>query len=182
MHQSEILREELARLRARTDHPLTVVETGSIRSAGEQYRSNDGWSTLTFAEWAAGDGGRVVSIDLDTSIARKVLASYGLADRVELRRGDSLEVLHELLDEGLAVDLLFLDSGDDPDLILREYLLGSRMVRAPGAVLVDDAGPGATKADRVIPWLDRAGVPYRIEQRNGTTYTTGVLIVERAAP
>lgn len=189
MYLSDLLERELLALAGRVDHPLTIIETGSIRSAEEQYRLNDGWSTLTFAEWVRHKGGRVMSVDLDTAAAHTVLTRAGLRDHVDLHQGDSLDFLADLICGGdifadltdpPRVDLLFLDTDNDADLILKEYLLGRQLLTDTGVVIVDDvdlASPHVHKGDDLVPFLDAQGVRYRIEQRRGTTYSTGVLIV-----
>jgi len=183
MYLSELLTAELQVLAGRVNHPLTILETGSIRSTQEQYRLNDGWSTLAFALWAAEHDGRVISLDLDTTAANTVLSETGLGDRVELVQGDSLNVLHDLIYGGdpPRVDLLFLDSENDGDLTFKEYVLGRQLLNRPGLVIVDDvdlSDPNIRKGDDLVPYLTAQGVPYRLTRRNGTTYNTGVLIVE----
>lgn len=179
MHLSEILDRQLDRLSAELARPLDILETGSIRDGREEYRLNDGWSTLAFARWVAREGGRAVSVDLNPDVADEVLARHGVREHVELRQGHSLVVLDEMVKAGRRVDLLFLDTDNDPQLILSEYLLGRQIVGSPGVVVVDDVDPGlgAHKGDAVLAWL--AGrTPYRIERRTGTTYSTGVLIID----
>jgi Methyltransferase domain len=183
MYLSELLTAELHALADRIDHPVIILETGSIRSGYEQYRLNDGWSTLTFAEWVAERGGRAISVDLDTTAAELVLRTAGLRDHVDLIRGDSLDTLHDLIYGGdpPRVDLLFLDSANDGDLTFKEYMLGRQLLSRPAVVIVDDvdlSDPNICKGDDLIPYLASQGVPYRLARRNGTTYSTGVLIVE----
>jgi hypothetical protein len=179
MHLSEILDCQLDRLSAELARPLAILETGSIRNEREEYRLNDGWSTLAFARWVEREGGHATSIDLDTAAADRVLARHGLREHVELRQGYSLVVLDELVKAGARVDFLFLDTDNDPQLILSEYLLGRRLVGSPGVVIIDDVDPGqgAHKGDAVLAWLD-GRTPYRIERRTGTTYSTGVLVID----
>ena len=66
MHMSEILKAELDAFRERTGKTrLDILETGTIRGAGENYHRGDGWSTVTFAEYVKANGGSLTSIDLE---------------------------------------------------------------------------------------------------------------------
>lgn len=183
MSPTAIIGEHLDRLRQmRGTSELSILETGSIRATGVEYETNDGWSTLAFARQAAEHGGRLMSIDLDVSAARTVLDRHGLLDAVELVQGYSINVLAGLLVAGTETfDVAYLDSDNDPGLILHEYMLACRLVRTPGIIMVDDVdmeSTGVVKGHALVPWLDQHGVPYRIERRRGTTYTTGVLIID----
>lgn len=206
-HLSEILKAELARLRERiaataedaeTSAPLSIVETGTIRNTGENYRVNDGWSTLTFAEDIQGHGGSLVTIDLDVSAAREVLTSRGLDYVVSFHEGHSIDALSGMLANAYGsakrtsggkltlggvgfVDVAFLDSDNDAALILHEYLLVRRMVRSPGLIMVDDVDMRSTdvvKGHGIVKWLEAEGTPYRLEKRHGDGYETGVLVIE----
>jgi hypothetical protein len=208
MHLSEILKTELAKLRGRmrvdagsTSAPtveLDIVETGTIRNPGEAYRVNDGWSTLTFAEEIAEQGGTLTAIDLDVSAARGVLSAHGLMDGVTFYEGHSIEALSGMLANAYAhakkandghvflggdgfVDVAFLDSDNAAGLIFHEYLVAKRMVRSPGLIMVDDVDMTSDvvlKGHQLIPWLDAHGTPYRLEKRHGDGYETGVLVIE----
>jgi len=76
--------------------------------------------------------------------------------------------------------LAYLDSDNDPTLILCEYLLVTRLMPSGGIVLVDDvnlaAGSESLKGHAVVPWLERHNQPFTIVQRQGQGYRTGVLI------
>jgi hypothetical protein len=194
MIAADLIRAELAKFRSRiandrdplaAEH-LTIVETGSIRNDDPAYEVDDGWSTLTFAEDVnAHEYGRLYSIDLDISTAERVLRQRdALTDHVTLIEGYSIDVLAELVGLGFldfAADVLYLDSDNDGQLILHEYLVARRFLKTPGLVMVDDISrrsPDVRKGHELIPWLDRAGVGYRIEQRTARHFRTGVLIIE----
>lgn len=164
---------------------LRILETGTIRGEGENYRDNDGWSTLVFAEAAQATGGMVTSIDLDTKVATRVLADHGLLGVVKLIEAHSIDAMGELLldQEPFEIEpyhLIYLDSDNDAELILHEFFLARRMVRAPGYVLVDDVdmdSEGVVKGHAIVPFLDKAGIEYRIEERRSDDYATGILII-----
>jgi hypothetical protein len=183
MHASQLINEHLAKLRgAAGKEELVILETGSIRADRDTYRSNDGWSTLTFAENVRDHGGELYSIDLDTRAADKVLTRYGVRDHVELIEGYSIEVLAGMLRAGKPLlDVAYLDSDNDDVLILHEFLLVEQLLDSPGLVLIDDVDPESdevVKGRAVVPWLTDRGVPWRLERRTGNAYRTGVLVVE----
>lgn len=177
---SELLLDQLQRLREKKKgRQIDVIETGSIRDASDEYRENDGWSTLTFARHAAAHGGNVISIDLDTSIAAKVLADHGLRDVVLLWQGYSVDALAQLLRDGTRADLILLDSANDAQLILHEFYVARCLLERPGVLLIDDTGGGdSVKGHAVIRALADEGESFEVLQRNGSTYSTGVLVWE----
>jgi predicted O-methyltransferase YrrM len=182
MHMSDILREQIARFRAavgmKGGDALDILETGTIRQDTEAHRLGDGWSTLTFAEVAAEVGGYVTSIDLDVSVARKVITRYGHDLHVVLREGHSIEWMASMIEAGQKFDVILLDSDNDAQLILHEYLLARKLLRHPGLLLVDDVAPGSAtvvKGQQLVPWLDGRGVKYMITPRTGGGVHSGVL-------
>lgn len=183
-HLSEILKAELAKLRERAEKAsLDIIETGTIRNTGENYRVNDGWSTLTLAEDAVKHDGAVTSIDLDISSAEAVLTQAGrkVRNRVTLAEGHSIDRLSDYLSAQFVYDVAFLDSDNDAALILHEYLIVRRMVRSPGLIMVDDVDMSSAevmKGHQIVKWLDAEGTPYRLEKRHGDGYETGVLVIE----
>ena len=199
MHLSEILKKELAAFSKRAKgKELDIVETGTIRGDGENYRINDGWSTLTFAEWAKENGGQVTSIDLDVSTAKRVLEDRELLAQVTLMQGHSVDVLSTIvaqawghvkknnkgvpvsLDEGF-FDVAFLDSDNNGALIFHEYLVVKKIVRSPGLIIVDDVDITSTevvKGHEILPWAQANNIPHRIIERAGDGYNTGVLVFQ----
>lgn len=183
MHLSKLLQAELASFRERAGKSdLRILETGTIRGTGDNYRANDGWSTLTFAQEVQEHGGSVTSIDLDTNAAKTVLGREGFIDLVTLVEGYSIDVLADLLRKRKTVlDVVYLDSDNDSSLILHEYFIVRHMMASPGLILVDDVdldSTGVVKGHKLVPWLESHGATYRMEQRTGDGYTTGVLVVE----
>lgn len=190
MHMSELLRRELATLRERANAPelpLDILETGTIRNTGEQYRVNDGWSTLTFAEDVAAYGGSLTAIDLDVSAAQQVINDHELWACVTFHQGHSIAVLAGMLAASSAMDgvggvtdVALLDSDNDASLILHEYMIVRYMMRSPGVIMVDDvdmSSTGVTKGHQIVPYLDARGIPYRTEMRHGDGYQTGVVVI-----
>jgi cephalosporin hydroxylase len=187
MHLSEILAAELDAFRQRTGkEKLNIVETGSIRGEGDNYRQNDGWSTVTFAEHIKEHGGSLTSIDLDIETADKVLRSKKLRSQVTLIEGHSIDVLSALLVEAASkdktpFDVAFLDSDNDGALIFHEYLIARKLTRSPGLILVDDVDLLSTevvKGHEILPWARANNIPHRIIERGNDHYRTGVLVFE----
>jgi predicted O-methyltransferase YrrM len=101
---------------------------------------------------AAGMGaaGRLVAVDLDkerAAVARRLWSQAGLADRIDLRQGNALELAPTL---GADFDLVFVDLLIE----LRERDLGRQLALhvtaalRPGGILVaDNCGQGAPAAD-----------------------------------
>ena len=186
MHMSEILERQLHALAGtRAYGGLEILETGTIRSADEAHRLGDGWSTLTFAEYVAAFGGRVTSVDLDTSVADEVLRTFGLRDVVALHQGYSVSVLADLLvvnDGRPAYDVILLDSENDPQLILHEFMIAKHLLRPGGLLLVDDVVPGSRdvrKGELLVPYLEHEFPEhaYTLQQRTGGGVHSGVLAV-----
>lgn len=176
-----IIQEELAALAGRENRALDIIETGTIRGAEDRYRTGDGWSTIAFAEHVRNNAGSFTSIDLDVSTARAVLADHldHLDRYVNLVEGHSIQVLAHAAASGQRPDVVLLDSDNDSQLILHEYLIVSAMLNRPGLLIVDDVDLESeliVKGHKLVPWLDREGVLYEIVQRDAGGYTTGVLI------
>lgn len=180
-HLSKLLVAELDAFRERTGRSsLAILETGSIRGTEEQYHQNDGWSTLTFAEYVRDHGGSLISVDLDTAAANEVLTRHGLRDDVQLIEGDSVNTINDM-PGSTVLDVVLLDSDNDADLIMREFIAVRQLTNRPALFLVDDVEPGSTgvvKGHRILPWLADSNVPYRLERRTGEGYSTGVLVFE----
>jgi hypothetical protein len=157
---------------------LEILETGTIRQDTEEHRQGDGWSTLALALRAAQYGGHVTSIDLDVATAAKVLAREGVDDCVTLRQGYSIEWMASMLAAGQRFDVILLDSENDDQLILHEYMLAVKLLNRPGLLLVDDVVPGSDsviKGRQLLPWLDAHGFNYHVQPRTGGGVHSGVL-------
>lgn len=180
-HMSKLLVAELDAFRTRTARDsLSILETGSIRGTEEQYHQNDGWSTLTLAEYVRDHGGSLTSIDLDTAAAHEVLTRHELRDVVDLIEGDSVETI-DALPRSTALDVVLLDSDNDAELIMREFVAVRDLTASPALYLVDDVEPGSTgvvKGHKILPWLEEHDLPHRLERRTGDGYSTGVLVFE----
>lgn len=180
-----IMRQILSKELTRMGPGLHMLETGSIRSVAPEYEVGDGWSTLAFAEHVRETGGSFVSIDLDTSAAEQVLTEKDLRTHVDLREGNSLDVLPQVVKEctepDKRLDVVLLDSDNDADLILNEFLVVKEVIRPGGVLLVDDVdleATGVVKGHQIHPHLVGLGLSPEILVRHGGAYSTGVLRVE----
>jgi predicted O-methyltransferase YrrM len=97
-----------------------------------------GYSTI----WLAGalaEGGRIVSLELDShhaKVARANLENAGVLDRVDLRVGRAIESLEALEKSGAApFDLIFIDADKQS---YPEYLDWALKLSRPGTVIVAD--------------------------------------------
>jgi hypothetical protein len=180
-HFSQLLTNELAAYSARTGRTdLAILETGSIRNEAEEYHQNDGWSTLTFAQHVKEHGGSLTSVDLDITAADVVLNRHGLRDTVNLVQEHSIDFLGWSIAAGARYDVILLDSANDADLILHEYMLAKHL--GAGLILVDDVEPGSAtvvKGHKLLPMLNAHGASPRLLRRTGAgSFSVGVLAVD----
>lgn len=187
MHMSEILNAELDAFRERSGrNQLDILETGTIRGAGDNHKQGDGWSTVTFAEYAKVNGGSVTSIDLNIDTAIQVLKTHRLASQVKLIKGMSVEIIQAMTARkgrpiSGSLDVVLLDSGNDAALTLREYLAVKPLMRSPGLVIVDDVdmeSEEVVKGHEIVPFIQARDIAYRIIERTGYGFHTGVLVFE----
>lgn len=132
----------------RIDRPVTIVETGCARVAGNW--EGDGQSTVLFDKYIShrDAGSLVYSVDIsEHSVAQ---ARALVSSRVNLTREDSVKFLTQLVErltsEGKTIDLLYLDSFDldwahwYPSAIhhLKELCAAMRAITKETLVAVDD--------------------------------------------
>ena len=180
MHMHEILADHLATIQGLRPegYELQILETGTIRMDTEAHRLGDGWSTVAFAGHVHEHGGHVTSVDLDVHTARRVLDRERLTDHVTLREGYSIDWLACMLSAGQTFDAILLDSDNDAQLILHEFMIARKLLRRPGLILVDDVVPSSkdvVKGHQLLPWLDSQQIQYDITERTGGGVRSGVL-------
>lgn len=182
MHMHEIIADQLENFRQlelrSPGWELQILETGTIRQDTEAHRLGDGWSTVAFAEHVARHGGHVTSVDLHIETAWQVLLRSQLTDQVTLRQGYSIDWMASMLSAGQQFDVILLDSENDAQLILHEFMIATKLLRRPGLILVDDVVPGSAdvvKGQQLLPWLADHYVEYSITPRTGGGVRSGVL-------
>jgi glycosyltransferase involved in cell wall biosynthesis len=171
------LTEVMARL---PQKELTIVETGTLRDSSPRARVSDGWSTYTLAQLLAARGpgsGRLYSIDFEPKcleVSRKTVPE-ALHPRIRWMEGDAKSLLSSL--EVDSIDLLYLDSSDDPRQILSEFEAALPKLKKESIVVVDDtgayhAGPEG-KGTLLLPEARRRG--WQVEPRG--TRESGMAIL-----
>ena len=138
----------------------TLVETGTSREGLKGAKSNGG-ATLVFGRWAAWNGARLHSVDINPksiASAKAAVDRMDLSEVVQLHLSDSVAFLSDFPDP---VDFLYLDSydyGTDPEVRrmsqehhLAEYRAIRHRLHARSAVLIDDCDlPGGGKGKLVV--------------------------------
>lgn len=103
--------------------------------------------------------GRLYSIDLldRTSVINELFSLQGLdTSRVIHLVGDSIEQIQKLSVD--TIDLLCLDSGEDPDLLVEEFRAARPKLAKNHYVLVDDIhNPNSVKHKKIVPMLKDLG-------------------------
>lgn len=129
--------------------PLHIVETGVTSDYA------NGLSTLYWAS-LADVLGRLHSIDLDDA-GFKRLAELGMpTSKVTLHKAHSLVALSSLPNK--SIDLAYLDSDADPDLMLHEFLTLLPKLKEGAVVLADDAD---TKGGPLRKFVGGEPIPFR---------------------
>ena len=105
----------------------SVLEVGTL----------GGYSAIWMAR-ALGDGGRVLSLEIDPAhaeFARRHIERAGLAERVTVRVGRALDLLPAL--DGQQFDAVFIDADKEPMPTYLDWAL--RLTRPGGLVFADNA-------------------------------------------
>jgi predicted O-methyltransferase YrrM len=152
---------------------VVVVETGSIRNVKPEYIVGDGHSTHLIAQWIKANGGNFFSIDLDTSVAKKYLTELNLINWVQLIQMNSVNFLNKLKQDGVKLNLAYLDSANDPDLILAEFKIVESMMTPEGIIIIDDCipdHPELLKGNAAIPYAKSQGYKVNLKARQGVIF------------
>ncbi|HEV7388212.1 MAG TPA: O-methyltransferase [Gemmatimonadaceae bacterium] len=136
-----------------------------------------GYSTIWLAR-ALGEGGRLITLEIDPAhaeVAQASIARAGLQDVVEVRVGNALEVLPQLSSEGRGpFDFIFIDADKEN---IPAYFEWALKLSRPGSVIIVDnvvrkgevTDPGTTDP-RV------QGVQRFIESLSAESRATGTVI------
>lgn len=173
---------EINALHDRLNRPLVIFETGTIRNRDKKYEEGDGWSTLYIARRSRTARHYFFSIDLNTSVAEHVLWERGLLPFVTLIEGESTQVLKELINgkysepdeegfiEPIIPDFVYLDTANDAQQILNEFLIVEEYAHV---VMVDDVNLNSTelvKGHKVIPYARSRGYKVKLLERQAVIY------------
>lgn len=162
---------ELQAVYERLDRPLVIVETGTIRRTEPEYEAGDGHSTRYIAEWVKKTGSIFTgsafhSIDNDISIANKYLLDLmGLRIYVFLKEGNSLDWLPKFKH----IDFCYIDSANDAENTLQEFLIAWPKITPGGCLMVDDCNEASEelfKGDKLIPHLREKNINFEQLETN----------------
>ena len=108
-----------------------------------------GYSALSMAE-ALPDDGRLVACDVSkewTAIARRYWQEAGVAEKIDLRLGEAIDTLYQLIGDGQAgrFDMAFIDA--DKVNYERYYEACLLLVRKGGLILIDNVLWGGSVID-----------------------------------
>ena len=167
-----IIPKLLNRILARKKQSLNIIETGTVRNISDpkRYMLGDGYSTLYMACWAANVGSEhgIYSIDLNTSVAKDYLTKYGLDCYIHFMEGDSVEALERIQtwDENLFIaDFIYFDSGNDPDLTIRELTAALGILDEGSIIAFDDfdlSSADQNKGKVLLPLLGELEIPFEM--------------------
>lgn len=142
-------------LLSRRDSPPAIVETGTTRGDLGGGRKGDGWATLAWGWFCAKYGGEVHTIDLLPEAieqARQITRDYQHVIRYHI--GAASEVISGI---NGPIDLLYLDSADDPAVAMAELSSAMDKLSPDAIVMVDDtpvsSGRASGKGEKVVPFL-----------------------------
>jgi len=132
----------------------TIVETGTTRGTLGGGARLDGWATLAWGWYAKTHGACVYTIDLLEEAlrqCREITKEYeGFIEYVQGNAAAAIEAL-----DVKVIDLLYLDSSDDPQDAMAELKAAYIRLRRDSIVMVDDTrlNPMWGKGTVVHPWL-----------------------------
>lgn len=106
----------------------TILELGTL----------GGYSAIWLARAIPSDG-KMITVEISpahAAVAQKNIERAGLADRVEIRVGNAMDILRQLKDEGRQpFDLIFIDADKEP---YAEYFQLSLQLSKPGTFIIAD--------------------------------------------
>ena len=143
---------------------MVVVETGRIRGLV----AYEGHSTLRFVGHP--NVQKVYSIDSDKKTEE--LTKIAMADtkwfhaafgqmpsfgKIVFITADSITGLQSVraVQPFKTVDLLFLDTANDPALIMKEFEMAEPLLKDKAVIIIDDVYNGGVKGDMLIPHLQQ---------------------------
>lgn len=145
---------------------VKILETGTIRA--RSWGESDGHSLLKFADHVWKYGGSVISIDnkaqscdLARSMIKEMysgkyndLAITADLNQIQVVHSDSVEYLNQYSEQ---IDILYLDSANNADLILAEAKAAMGNLHSKSLILIDDVNDvthrEVQKGSKVIPYL-----------------------------
>lgn len=118
---------------------ITIIETGTTRGVlGGGFRG-DGWATLLWAWYADLHDSFVHTIDIDQKCLDECKRLTEENKNIEYVCMDALKFLKDF---DKPVHLVYLDSAQNPNVMLEEFLAIEKRIVDNGYILLDDAGVG----------------------------------------
>jgi caffeoyl-CoA O-methyltransferase len=98
-----------------------------------------GMSALAMAEGLPADG-KVVTLECSenvANVAKKVFAASSVADKIELRLGQAVDALKQMVENGEKFDIIFIDA--DKENYIEYYELSLQLLGGNGVILADNS-------------------------------------------
>ena len=98
-----------------------------------------GMSALAMAEGVPA-GGKVVTLECSenvANVAKKVFAASSVADKIELRLGQAVDALKQMVENGEKFDIIFIDA--DKENYIEYYELSLQLLGGNGVILADNS-------------------------------------------
>lgn len=118
---------------------LKVIKAKKILEIG----TSVGYSTLWFVDAAIKNGGKIITIEQDhskISKAKKNFDEAGVSSQIEIKEGEAMQILHELVNSmqsnQLQFDFVFLDADKERNIEYFDLILP--MVRVGGIIATDN--------------------------------------------
>ena len=110
-------------------------------------------------------GGRIVAVDPHEQLAsyetmQANLGFYNVADRVDIRRGDSRAILPVLHDQGMAFDVIWIDGDHAAEMVTHDVEWARKLLRPTGTLACHDYDEDTCPGVRIA--LDAWKVPPRL--------------------
>lgn len=141
--------------------PINILETGTTRGILGGGPVGDGWATILWGWYAKQTGSTVYTIDMNSECLEECKRlTKEFKDNIKYIHGVSTKELTLIEEE---IHLLYLDSGNDPELMYKEFLLAEKNLVKNSLILLDDVGididtgkgkilvPHLTKNENYIP-------------------------------
>lgn len=123
---------------------VVIVETGTTRGDLGGGIKGDGWATLAWGWYCGKYGGIAHTIDINPVAienCKRITAPF--SDRIVYHLGESCPEIRKIAGH---IDLLYLDSGDDPALTLLELDAAFDKLAPTAIVMIDDTRMGGEHA------------------------------------
>jgi hypothetical protein len=114
-----------------------IVETGTTRGSLGGGVEGDGWATLLFGWYCKSYEGKITTIDIVPEAieeCKEITKDY--SDVISYRVGNSVEIIAKDLNE--PIDLLYLDSANDPQITLNELKAAESKISNQTIIYIDD--------------------------------------------